>query len=223
MPFNICTVVEGNTLPVFLKNLDKAQRSASIVELRADFIKGINKEAAIKLAANTKLPSIFTCRHVKEGGEFKGSYKEQEEILNIALSKKFNYVDIAFNNLIIEELSASAKKKLLISYHNFKTTPSSIELIALLERMRETSPAIIKIATIVKSAKDIFTLAEILKQKKSNEKLIVIGMGNEGKLTRVMFPMMGSYLTYASIGGKAAPGIMTSEEIKTIHKIISKS
>jgi len=40
--FQICTVVQGKNLATFVKNLKKAQASATMVELRADSIKDFN-------------------------------------------------------------------------------------------------------------------------------------------------------------------------------------
>lgn len=218
----ICSVAEGSSLPLFLKSLEKAQRSSSMVELRADFIKGLKPEDVKKLKAKTKGTSIFTCRKVNEGGRYAGSYKEQQAILKTAFDAGFTYVDVAFDSPILGGLSDKQQKQLLLSYHNFKNTPASIEIIAILERMRDFSPAIMKVACMVKNSKDIFTLADVLRQQMDKEKLIVIGMGEKGRMTRAMFPILGSYLTYASDSKNAGPAIMTHKELETIYKIIFK-
>jgi 3-dehydroquinate dehydratase-1 len=219
--FKICSIVEGSTLPTFTKNLAKLQKTSEMVELRSDFIKGMKVDYMPKL--KTKGTTIFTCRSVREGGNFSGSLSEQEAILKEAFVSGFTYVDVAYDNPLIDELTPKDKKKLLISYHNFKSTPASIELMSVIEKMREHDPAVIKIATMVKKANDMFTLVEILRQKKDKEKFVVIGMGEEGRLTRVMFPMMGSYLIYVSDNSKLLSGIMKRKDIESIYKIVSKS
>lgn len=218
----ICSVAEGLSLPVFLKSLEKAQRSSSLVELRADFIKGIKPEDVKTLKSKTKGTSIFTCRKVNEGGRYTGSYKEQKAILMAAFDAGFTYVDVAYDSPITGVLTGKQQKQLLLSYHNFKNTPASIEIIAILERMRDFSPAIMKVACMVKGSKDIFTLADVLKQQMDKEKLIVIGMGEKGRITRAMFPILGGYLTYASDSKSAGPAIMTQKELETIYEIILK-
>jgi 3-dehydroquinate dehydratase-1 len=222
MQVKLCTVVEGDTLAALLKNIQKVLKSSEMIEIRADFVKGIKPEDVKKIASKIKVDSIFTCRHVKEGGKYSGSTKHQIEVLKAALEAGFTYVDIACDNPLLGDLSPKDEKKLLISYHNFKRTPVSIELLAVLERMREFSPSVMKIASVINSPKDLFTLFEILKQKRDKEKLIVIGMGDAGKLTRIVFPMMGSYLIYVTESTKFAQGIMTRKELETIYKIISK-
>lgn len=222
MQVKLCTVVEGDTIASLMKNMRKVLKTSEIIEIRADFVKGIKPVDVKTISDKIKVDSIFTCRHVKEGGKFSGSTKQQIEILKAAFNEKYTYVDVACDNPLLSELSSKDEKKLLISYHNFKKTPASIELLAVLERMREFSPAIMKIASMINSPKDLFTLFELLKQKRDKEKLIVVGMGDAGKLTRIVFPMMGSHLIYVTESTKFVQGIMTRKELETIYKIISK-
>jgi 3-dehydroquinate dehydratase-1 len=224
MPFKICTVVQGNTLPVFLRNLADAKKESKMAELRADSIKHFEEEDIHSLKKNAPAFSIFTFRHAKEGGLFVGDNKEQKEILKTAFSTGFDYVDVSLGNSVLKALSDKERKKLLVSYHDYKATPSYEKLLIILKKMRKESPAVIKIATMVNSPKDVFTLADLLKEKKDKEKFIIIGMGEMGKLTRIMFPVMGSYLTYAAMEGKKiAPGLMSLKEIQSVYNIITKS
>lgn len=224
MPFKICTVVQGNTLPVFLRNLSHVKADTDRVELRADTIKDLEDEDIDTLKKNSPKHNIFTCRSVKEGGLFEGGSKEQRAIYKEAFSCGFEFVDVSLGNTLLEKLDTKERKSLLVSYHNFKETPSFDKLKVILKDMRKQSPAAIKISCMVNGPKDVFVLADILKEKKDKEKIIVIGMGEMGKLTRVMFPVMGSYLTYASMDDKKlAPGLMSVKEIQSIYKIITKS
>jgi 3-dehydroquinate dehydratase type I len=216
----ICAVVQGATLPAFQKNLQAAAKASQLVELRTDFIKGLKPVDVKKLKPAGKTSSIFTCRSIREGGKFSGSRAEQDAILDAAFGSGFNYVDVAADNPYIAGIDKKQQKKLLLSYHDFKGTPSSIELMGRIERMQEFSPAIIKIATMVKKTKDIFTLTEVLKQKKDDQKLIIIGMGEAGKITRILFPLLGSYLTYASLGSETAPGMLTASQLRTVYSNI---
>jgi len=224
VPFKICTVVEGNTLPVFLDHLNKAKEGSAKLELRVDSIKDFEEEDIDTIKRKATISSIFTCRHVKEGGLFSGDAKEHKAILKKAFHSGFDYVDVSLGNSLLKSLDSKERKKLLLSCHDFESTPSGKKLAEVLARMRREEPAIIKIATMINGPSDVFTLADILKEKKEKEKLIVIGMGEMGKLTRVMFPAMGSYLTYASLeGSKIAPGLMTRKQMESVYKIITNS
>ncbi|MGP8216081.1 MAG: type I 3-dehydroquinate dehydratase [Bacteroidia bacterium] len=223
MPYKICTVVQGTTLPVFLRNLAEANSVSKMVELRADSIKDFEEEDIDTLKKNARGTSIFTFRHVKEGGLFAGESKEQKDILVGAFSSGFDYVDVSYGNSVTDNLSAKERKQLVLSYHDFKATSSLKKLTGIIDKMRKESPAIIKVATMVNDSKDIFTLVDLLKEREDKEKFIIIGMGEMGKMTRLMFPVLGSYLTYASKEGtKAAPGIMTGKEMQSVYKIIIK-
>jgi 3-dehydroquinate dehydratase-1 len=213
--FQICTVVRGENLVTFLKNLKKAQTSAAMVELRADSVNDFNKDDIPILNGPVKVPSIFTFRHEKEGGLFTGSVSKQKEILNEAFHSDFTYVDVAYDNPILKDLSAKEKKHLLISYHNNRETPYIEELEDILNDMRSVNPAIMKIATFVNNHEDVPILAALLKLRKKGEKLIVIGMGKKGIITRLMFPPMGSCIAFVTMKGQKnmAPGMITEADL----------
>ncbi len=222
--FKICTVVQGKDLETFLKNLKKAQTYASMVELRADSIKDFNFDDLAIIRGDIKVPSIFTFRHKKEGGLFKGALSKQEEILKEAFELDFTYADVAHSNSLIHKLTSKNKKKLILSYHNNKETPYLEDLVDLLNEIRKLRPAIIKIATFVADYDDILILTSLLKKKKKNEKLIVIGMGKRGEITRRTFPPMGSHIAYVTMKGEKdiAPGMLTEKDLKPIIKYFNK-
>ncbi|HTB07019.1 MAG TPA: type I 3-dehydroquinate dehydratase [Bacteroidia bacterium] len=224
LPFKICPVVRGSTIQLFLKNLKEAERISPLIELRVDTIKGFKEDDVKLLKKSTKAAAIFTCRHVSEGGEFAGDKKVQHAILKKAFQAGFKFVDIAYGNSMIKSLSSKEKKKLVLSYHSFQNTPSFKSLKATLKKMRKAKPAVIKMATMVKKEKDILILADLLSERKAAEDIILIGMGKEGMMTRILFPLMGSYLTYVAIGkDKIAPGLMTYKEMREIYNAITKS
>jgi 3-dehydroquinate dehydratase type I len=222
--FKICTVVQGENLATFVKNLKKAQVSASMVELRADSINDFNIDDLPIIKGPVNVPSIFTLRHKKEGGLFTSSVSKQNEILKSAFDFGFTYVDVAYDNPLINDLSLKEKKHLLLSYHNHEGTPYLEDLLDLLEDMRAVHPAIIKIATLVTDSGDIPILATLLKEAKEDEKLTVIGMGKKGEKTRVAFPALGSHIAYVSMKGEKniAPGMLTEKDLKPILKYLKK-
>ena len=213
--FQICTVVQGEDLTSFVQNLEKAQKSATMVELRADSIRGFSADDLPILKGVVKVPSIFTLRHKKEGGLFTGTPAKQKQILQEAFSSGFTYVDIAYRNPILKELSPKHKKHLLLSYHEYQETPDLEDLLDTLDEMRAIKPAIIKIATFVDDHEDVLVLGILLKQKEDDEKMIVIGMGKKGEITRFTFPTLGSYITYVTMKGEKniAPGMLTEADL----------
>jgi len=222
--FKICTVVQGKNLELFLKNLKGALASANMVELRADSIANFKIEDVATLKRATKLPSIFTFRYKKEGGLFTGDIAKQNNILKKAFELGFTFVDVAHGNPILKKLNEKEKTRLLLSWHNNKGTPSESELYSILNKMRRAQPAIIKMATFINHWQDIATLVSLLKKRKSNEKLVVIGMGEKGKITRLTFPLMGSHIAYVTIKGEKsiAPGILTEGELQPMIRYFNE-
>ena len=213
--FKVCTVVQGKTLETFLNNLKKAQGTANMIELRADSICDIRLENIGTLRLATELPSIFTYRHESEGGLYSGTIKKQTEFLKKAFDSGFKYVDASIGNPILTKLTIKEKKQLLLSYHNMTQTPDLTELEAILLKMRPIKPAIIKIATLVREAKDITTLTKLLSERNRNEKMVVIGMGEMGSVTRTSFLKLGSYITFVQMKGEEsiARGMLTIDEL----------
>jgi len=54
--------------------------------------------------------------------------------------------------------------------------------------------------------------------------IIAVSMGEYGKISRILGPLLGSYLTFAAPakGREAAPGQLTVEELHTVFDILSR-
>ena len=195
---NICITVVGRTLESFLLQLEKAQTLANFVELRVDYIKNIDLGMLDVIERHTNKRSILCCRAKNEGGKFKGTLKEQNEILQIGNNFGFNYLDIDF--AIANKITVQNKKsKFILSYHNFKETPNLKELKAIAAHMRNFKPDVLKFAVMANSQIDVKNLFQLLLNKQENEDMIVLGMGEQGKITRLLSPLLGGYLTFASL------------------------
>ena len=203
----ICTPVIGKTLKEFLINLDKVQEISEMVELRFDDIKDLNQRNLQLIREKTIKEAVFTSR--------------KKEIILKALDLEFDFVDIDFSLINNFNLSKPRKTKIIISFHDFKKTPSLILLKSIMKKMKQLKPYIMKFATMVDSDKDIRKLLSLLINKDNDEELIVIGMGKKGKITRVIGPLLGSFLTYASTPfGKTASGQIDLKKMQNIYKLL---
>ncbi len=200
----ICSVVVGSDLKDFLENLDKVQEISEMVELRVDQIKNLSEANLELIRKKTKKPAIFTTR-------------KKETVLK-ALNLGFEYVDIELSQISSLDLGKLGKTELIISFHDFEKTPRIKKLRTTVNRMRKFKNGIIKIATMVNSNQDVKNLFQILLDKKRDEKMIIVGMGEKGQITRVLGPVLGSYLTYAStFYGQSAPGQLNISDLKQIY------
>lgn len=201
----ICTPVVGKTLNEFLNNLYKVQEISEMVELRVDKISNLTIKDLALIRKKTKKESIFTCR-------------DKEMILE-GFKQGFDYIDIDLDLIKNLKLSKLQRSKTILSFHDFKKTPTMKDLSEVVNNMRKFKVGVIKIATLVKSDVDMGNLFRILMNKKKNEKMIVVGMGEKGRLTRILGPSLGSFLTFASTKyGTSAPGQIDIEEIKNFYK-----
>ena len=214
---NICITVVGRTLESFLLQLNKAQTLANFVELRVDYIQNINSEMLSIIAKYTNKKSILCCRAKKDGGNFKGTLKEQNKILQSGNNLGFNYLDIDFpiaNKITIQ----NKKAKFILSYHDFKKTLDLKEFKIIVACMRDFKPDVLKFAVMANSQTDVKTLFQLLLNKKENENMIVLGMGNHGKIIRLLAPLLGGYLTFASLEeAKLIPGQLTYQIMKNFY------
>jgi len=212
-------IVEGITKPVVNKAV---KDGADAFELRIDtFSDRNNIEALVKGVERIKvdsrtlhMPLIVTVRSKREGGRFSLSDKKREEIFT-ALLPYADYIDIELSSAArftgLVRTAKRKKKRVILSYHNFNSTPGRARLKRLIEKGRERGGDIVKIATSANSTGDLLRLAGALVEHK---KLIVVAMGRFGKPSRVFFPLLGSLITYGSITEKSAPGQLPVKTIK---------
>ena len=210
----LCAVVIGKTLSDFLSRLKRAQAVADLIELRVDYLKNINSKILCRVAKQIQKKAILCCRAKRENGNFTGTLEAQNQILQTGNDLKFDYLDIDFaiaNKIVIQR----KKAKKIISYHNFQNTPTLKTLINIASEMRAFSPDILKFAVMTNQSDDVNILFRFLLNKKPSENIIVLGMGKKGKITRLLAPLLGSYLTFASIDKfSSAPGQI---DIKTMR------
>ena len=206
MKIKICTPVIGKTLKEFLNNLDQVQAVSDMVELRVDEIKNLNDKDLQIIREKTLKESIFTSR-------------KKENILE-ALGLGFDYVDVDITLISHIEITKKRRAKVILSFHDFKKTPNMKNLTRIVDQMREYSMDVIKIATMVKNDEDLGNLFRLILNKKRNEKIIVVGIGEKGKITRILGPMLGSFLTFASTPyGETAEGQIDIKEMQNFYKL----
>jgi len=219
----ICAVVTGKTIGEFFKNLEKIQRVADLVELRVDYIDGFSTSDIDLIKSKTKKQAIFTCRKKEEGGFFTGSEKKRFEILEKAIGAGFDFIDIELSSVVSNPslpplVRGGGRTSVILSFHDFAKTPTLSGLEGIKKQMKKYPADIMKFATFVRDDADSKVLFQFLLNKPDNEEMIVVGMGEGGKMVRIVGPLLGSYLTYASTDfSQSAIGQMRIEELRKIY------
>jgi 3-dehydroquinate dehydratase type I len=213
----ICIPVTDTSVSEMKKTIREIEKQADFIELRVDYIENVSIEDLEILSRITKKQTIFTCRSQQEKGMFSGSEDERRNILEKALTMNFTYVDIELETM--NDHAFQPMSKIILSYHNFEETPQYWDLTKIIDEMSSYSPAVYKIATTVKSQKDVDALFRLLTTKQGKT-MIVAGMGEHGKIVRVLSPYIGNLLTFASYKKESAPGQINYQELQKIYKLI---
>ena len=127
-------------------------------------------------------------------------------------------LDIEFNTLKknqeLKKYLKSTKTKLLVSWHDFKKTPTIAELKKKLNQMSKISSNV-KIVSNAKSTEDSTRMLELY-SKKGKTNLISFAMGDFGRISRILCLYLGSPYTYVSLGKAVAPGQFSVDEVNKI-------
>lgn len=221
----LCVPIQAPTTQKVLKEMKKIGKKADLMEIWLDQIKDLDLPKIIKKA---HLPLICVNKPTKEKGKFKGTEKKRIKILKQAIDLGASYVDIGIDTdqKLLKQLIKNKKKtKVIISYHNFNKTPDIKKMFEKAKKAYKLGADIAKIAVYAQKTEDNLKIFELTQKICSRKKKIIsMCMGSEGKISRIICPMLGSYLMYAPVedSKKSADGQITVNDLKKI-KIILKA
>lgn len=211
-----------------------AEKGADILEIRLDLLGVRYLERAAEMIRQIKfetgLPVIVTNRSMEEGGKWEGKEEDRIGLLVDLLSFK-NGPDAIDIELSADKekrdkfikAAKDSRKTVIVSSHDFSKTPSPQEMKAILGEMLLAGADIAKLAVMPQSMEDALSLLKVTLDFKNAEKSVcTIAMGRQGKHTRVVAPLYGSVLTYASIDNDSAsaPGQLPVEEVKKMMEML---
>ena len=178
------------------------EAGADLLELRIDVLNNPNPDVVSRIIKEIDFPLIATNRRMEEGGFFKGSESERIDIL-LAAAKHANIVDVELETAdeYFEKI-VNGSKSTIISYHDFEKTPS-IELLLEIVRREKKLGDIAKFSVMPQNISDTLVVLNVLSQVQDT---IGIAMGDIGMYTRIIAPLFGSPITFASLNNKSAPG-----------------
>lgn len=208
----ICTVLAESDFSSTRKIVSKVTKKSVFFELRADYLNNLDEKLIIKLKKILSLKTIFTLKSKTNGGQADFEESKNLSLLQTAIDAGYEFIDLEINSPLLKKLDRKSTKYIL-SYHNFKQTSSYSDLKKIIFSARKKGADLIKIATLVKDEEDLKILTRLLIAKKYKEKIIVVGMGEEAKISRIFFPLLGSFLTYVASNNKIATGQFNLEEI----------
>lgn len=210
----ICYVLSDTTLEKCRMTIQKNRRWIDACELRIDFLDEENRAIASSFPETVDIPVILTHRRKIDGGQFTGSEKQRKAELLKAMDGAFAYVDLE-EDLKRGELDRKAERngiRIIRSYHNFERVPEDIYA-KVMQMSRRGDVA--KVAVTPHSVQDLITLFNAERENRGIDK-IIIGMGEYGMPTRILYRRTGSILTFCS-ENETAPGQISAQKLRELY------
>ncbi len=229
----ICLPVVGKINEEILQQISSfSSYIYDFIELRIDFYENIYDPSKVisllkEIKKITNKPILFTYRSLKEGGQVQLSDDEYMKLIETVCCSDVDMIDIEVmsgNQLVYQLVDMIHKnnKKVILSYHDFTSTPNDLEIKSVLEKMEILNGDILKIAVMPQTYKDVIRLLNVTMEmsEKLNKPLITMSMGHLGKISRLIGELTGSCVTFASAGKSSAPGQVDVEDINIILEAI---
>ena len=197
----------------------RMRRPPDLFELRLDRLAGVVSRVETKLP-KLRAPLIITARHPNEGGSGRLSLRQRRALLSRFLTHA-DYLDVELRSArALRALLAIAKTKKvrrIISFHDFKSTPSARLLVAKAHNAKALYADIFKVATRTDTPMELGRLLEFITKNRVNVRLAVMGIGRLGAISRVLLARAGSVLIYASLGPATdVEGQLSLEQLRAL-------
>jgi 3-dehydroquinate dehydratase-1 len=167
-------------------------------------------------------PLLFTCRSREEGGMASLSEQMRLDLITSALATgHVDLVDIEISSghdLLGAVLRAGREfdVKVMLSSHDFHTTPSEEDIVKTLIRAESSGADIAKIAVMPRCVMDVLTLFKATLQARTEHlqiPMVTMAMGDQGRITRLAGGLFGSDITFARGETASASGQMGIKEL----------
>ncbi|HMS15297.1 MAG TPA: type I 3-dehydroquinate dehydratase [Planctomycetota bacterium] len=184
-------VVDGASEAAVRESVDGLIRSGlprgTHFELRLDLFAALPEP---ELGARLELPCVVTCRRMQDGGRWQGSESDRRKLILRAVASGCAYVDIEED--VLATYPDVPKDRIIASLHDFHGTPADLpqRVDAMQRRARW-----VKVAARVNSPADLLLLQRIARTLHPG-RVIAIGLGPGGDLSRLLPAAMGRAMTY---------------------------
>ncbi len=202
-------------------DMDRAlrmRRPPDLFEIRLDCLAGAADQLQDMLA-KLRAPLIITARHPREGGARKLSLRQRRDLLTRFLNHA-DYLDVELRSASqLRSLLAIAETKKIrriISFHNFKFTPSARLLAVKARQARAHRGNIFKVATRTDTPMELGRVLDFMTNRRMDIPLAVMGIGKLGTISRVLLAHAGSVLIYGSLCTTITEGQPSVEQLRAL-------
>jgi len=198
---------------------------ADFVEIRFDALKVEGLPQGLKAAGEIKNRAIFTFRSSNQGGSFSINERDRIEWLLKLSDLKPMLLDVELDTLkdndeLVDSLEKQ-KARVLVSWHDFRGTPSRNKIADLLSDMR-TYSSYVKVVTTARVIDDALRLLEMYQETSPGLYPIFFAMGEAGVISRILCTLIGNApFTYATLDKPIAPGQLTLQQMKKLYDLFN--
>lgn len=199
------------------KVLSRGSSDCDWIEVRLDLMPPHSHESVLKaLRGRGRIRNriLLTLRGMLEGGKSTWSPRRRAELLQKllphvdALDLESRYAP-SFQSLIRQ--ARRQKVCVILSRHYFKQTPSERRLTDLVQYMHQKGADISKVATYLKTERDMEKLSRVL-ARRDKRQFAFMGMGPLATESRSRMVKEGSCLVYGYLDCPTAPGQVPAKE-----------
>ncbi|MEY2506927.1 MAG: 3-dehydroquinate dehydratase [Verrucomicrobiota bacterium] len=169
-------------------------------------------------SAIRRLPRrIITARDPREGGAHDLSAGRRRALL-LEYLPGARYVDVELRSAQtlqpVLQLASTQKIAAIISFHDFKSTPSAARLDHIAAQARSLGATIVKVATRTDNAPQLDALLDFFQRQRRYSDVVAMGIGKLGRTSRLELARLGCVLNYAHLGTPAAEGQLSVAQLR---------
>ena len=206
-----CLRVGVVTTPAGLRQLSRATVPCDVVEVRLDHLLAAGCEADFLVSALSRRrhPVLLTLRSHLEGGAVRMTNAQRAALVVelLPLVEAIDWEHAARGAATALFRSARRRKvAIVLSSHEFQSTPPEPVLLRRLAAMTKTRPAIVKLAARTDDPDALLRLLKIQSGHTAAIPLALMGMGEHAAASRQLLPLLGARLVYGYLDAPSAPG-----------------
>lgn len=220
----LCIPIAASETEPAVEKIIRANPLADLLEFRLDLLAGCRLEDLFRVAAK---PVIATYRSARQGGMGSDNYKTRRSFLQQGLEAGAQLVDVEFDlpwRFREDFLTNPGPERMITSAHLLEGTPSWTGLRELLQEMAARGTSLVKIVSLARTVEDNLRILRLIPEaRQKGLEIIAFCLGPLGRISRLASPLLGGYLTFASLeaGEESAPGQISAREMRRMLTLLT--
>ena len=222
----ICVPLPVERLSGLTSMIKRAENAgADLIEIRLDYLKDTQSQldTVKEVISQVSVPLIATNREHSQGGKRVQKEELRVQTLVKAAEIGFQYVDIELTTASLETIVKKildCGSKPIISFHDFKGTPSDSEMENIVNSQIKAGASICKVVTTAKILEDSVRCLLFTQKMSKVADIVCFAMGSQGVLSRILSPLFGGFFTFSAleVGLETSSGQISLTELKELYR-----